>query len=70
MSKILRAVFEQMAKNLDFGLIWKQNGLCLQFEIFFGKTAGYISCPYSDERSCKKSTKSLEPLFRKSKTAY
>ena len=66
MSKIVRAVFAQSAKNIDFGLIWRQNRLYLQIEIFFGKTAVYVSCPYSDELSCKKSSKSLEPFSRKS----
>ena len=66
MSKIVRAVFAQSAKNLDFGLIWRQNGLCLQIENFFGKTAVYVSSPYRDEHSCAKAKKSLERIFRKS----
>ena len=37
MSKILRAVFAQNAKNLDFGLIWRQNRLYLQIENFSEK---------------------------------
>ena len=61
-----RAVFAQSAKNIDFGLIWRQNRLYLQIEIFFGKTAVYVSCPYSDEHSCAKAKKSLERIFRKS----
>ena len=65
MSKILRAVFAQSVKNLDFGLIWRQNRLYLQIENFFGKTAMYVSCPYSDEHSCAKAKKSLERIFRK-----
>ena len=65
MSKIVRAVFAQSAKNLDFGLIWRQNGLCLQIEIFFGKTVWHVSCPYSDEHSCVKAKKSLEPFSGK-----
>ena len=68
MSKIGKAIFAQSAKNHDFGLIWRQNRLYLQIEIFFGKTAGYVSCPYTDEHSCAKAKKSLERIFRK--TAY
>ena len=34
--------------------------------IFPGKTAVYVSYPYSKEHSCKKSEKSLEQLSRKS----
>ena len=65
MSKIVRAVFAQSAKNIDFGLIWRQNRLYLQIEIFFGKTAVYVSCP-CDEHSCAKAKKSLERIFHKS----
>ena len=65
MRKIVRAVFAQSVKNLDFGLIWRQNRLYLQIENFFGKTAVYVSCPYSDEHSCAKAKKSLEPFLRK-----
>ena len=32
---------------------------------FFGKTAVYISGPYSKELSCKKAKKSLELFLRK-----
>ena len=32
-------------------------------QIFFGKTAVYVSCPYGKELSCKKSRKSLEPFL-------
>ena len=32
---------------------------------FFGKTAAYVSSPYSKELSCKKLEKSLEPFSRK-----
>ena len=66
MSKIVRAVFAQSVKNLDFGLIWRQNRLYLQIENFFGKTVWHVSFPYSDEHSCAKAKKSLEPFFRKS----
>ena len=59
MRKNGRADFAQSAKNHDFGLIWRQNRLYLQIEIFFGKTAVYISSPYSDEHSCAKAKKSL-----------
>ena len=38
----MEPLFDQSAKNLDFGLIWRQNGLCLQFEKHFGKTAVYV----------------------------
>ena len=68
MSKIVRAVFAQTVKNHDFSLIWTQNRLYLQIENFFGKTAVYVSSPYSDEHSCAKAKKSLERIFRK--TAY
>ena len=34
-------------------------------QIFPGKTAWHVSCPYSKELSCKKSRKSLEPFLRK-----
>ena len=33
-------------------------------QIFSGKTAVYVSCPYSKELSCKKSEKSNERLPR------
>ena len=62
MSEIIGAVFDQSAKKLDFGLISRQNGLCIQFEIFFGKTAVNVSCPYSDDQSCAKAKKSLERI--------
>ena len=67
MSKIVRAVFSQSAKNLDFGLIWRQNRLYLQIKNFFGKNAEYVSCSYSysDEHSCAKAKKSVERIFRK-----
>ena len=38
MSKIVGAVFEQSAKKLDFGLIWRQNRLCLQIKSFREKS--------------------------------
>ena len=44
---------------------WPRNDTKTVNEYFFGKTAVYVSCPYSDELSCKKSRKSLEPLSRK-----
>ena len=59
MSKIVRAVFAQNVKNLDFGLIWRQNGLCSQIENIFGKTV------ISDEHLCAKAKKSLEPFSGK-----
>ena len=65
MSKIVRAVFEQIGKESDFGLIWRRFREYNENEFFFGKTAVYVSCPYSDELSCKKSRKSLEPFLRK-----
>ena len=34
-------------------------------QIFPGKTAWHVSCPYSKELSCKKLEKSLEPFSRK-----
>ena len=37
-----------------------------KIEFFFGKTVWHVSCPYSDEHSCAKAKKSLEPFFRKS----
>ena len=62
MNKIVRAVFAQSVKNHDFSIIWRQNRLYLKIENFFGKTAAYVSCPYSDEHSCAKAKKSLEPF--------
>ena len=35
-------------------------------QIFFGKTAEYVSSPYGKEHSCKKSEKSLARLSGKS----
>ena len=45
-AKSLRAVSAQSAKNIFFGLIWRQNRLYLQI---FGKTAMYVSCPYTSD---------------------
>ena len=39
-------------------------------QIFPGKTAVYVSCPYSKELSCKKLEKSLEPFLRKTGDYY
>ena len=43
-----------------------QNREFWMIQIFPGKTAVYVSCPYGKEHSCKKSEKSLARFFRKS----
>ena len=63
--KIVEAIFEKNIKVCDFGLIWRRFREYNGNEIFFGKTAVYVSCPYGDEHSCKKSRKSLERFLIK-----
>ena len=41
-----------------------------RFQNFPGKTAVYVSCPYSKEHSCKKAKKSLARFSRKSNYVY
>ena len=39
--------------------------LIKKIDHFFGKTAGHVSSPYSDEHLCAKAKNSLERLLRK-----
>ena len=54
-----------MAKTLIFGHFEPKKSKIAKMRFFSEKTAVYVSCPYSDEHSCAKAKRSLEPFFRK-----
>ena len=49
----------QSWKTLKKGCFWPYIADFWMIQIFPGKTAVYVSCPYSKEHSCKKAKKSL-----------
>ncbi len=49
----------QSWKTLKKGCFWPYIANFWMIQIFPGKTAVYVSCPYSKEHSCKKAKKSL-----------
>ena len=55
----------QSWKTLKNGCFWPNIVNYWMIQIFPGKTAVYVSCPYSKEHSCKKAKKSLARLSGK-----
>ena len=55
----------KIRSKLKNGCFWPYIADYWMIQIFPGKTAVYVSCPYSKEHSCKKAKKSLAQLSRK-----
>ena len=64
--KLLPTVFHQNLIKVKKGPFLARFRDYWMIQIFPGKTAVYVSCPYGREHSCKKSEKSLERFSRNS----